>query len=201
MDISKKLENLWYYYKNYILVALVLLISLSIAIGSCVNKKDYDVNVLYITHEYADLTGQLDVLFSGFATDTNGDGEANAQVISISYGTTVKEAQTAGASRAANLAAGKNVLMLIDEQNYNELKAAGFLMDISDIGESEFLQGDRFDATASGMLSSIEGFSKTKSNYYVCIRTYDETRAKTDKVYKAQYDSAFALLKNIVDKY
>lgn len=200
MSFYKKLQNLWYYYKYYVLFGALVLVAIIIATVSCANKKSFDVNVLYMTHEYADIYDELDTLFSGYTNDLNGDGEANAQVITISYGTTLKEAQSAGATRAANLAAGKNVLFLVDEQNYTELKSAGFLMDISSLGNSEYLNGDRYDATASGFLSTIEGFKTAKSSYYLCVRTYDEQRAKADKAYKAQYDAAFDTLKNIISE-
>ncbi len=194
----KKLENLWYYYKNYLLVGCLLIIAVIVGIVSCANRGTYDVNVLYMTHEYVDMTGQLDMLFTGFADDFNGDGVENAQVITINYGTTLKEAQSAGATRSANLASGKNILFLVDEQNYNELKAGGFLQDISHLGQSSFLEGDRYDAKASGLLSTIEGFSKTKSNYYLCVRTFDSERAKTDSKYAKKYDDAYAVIKNIL---
>ncbi len=196
--MRKKLENLWYYYKNYLLIALVLLISIVVGIVSCVGKGTFDINVLYMTHEYVDMTGQLDMLFSEFVDDFNGDGVKNAQVITINYGTTLKEAQSAGATRSANLASGKNILFLVDEQNYTELKAGGFLQDISHLGSSPYLESDRFDAKASGLLLSIEGFSKTKSNYYLCVRTFDEERAKTDSKYAKKYDEAYAVIKNIL---
>ncbi len=199
--IRKKLENLWYYYKNYLLIGLVLVVSIVVGIVSCVGKGTYDISVLYMTHEYVDMTGQLDMLFSNYADDFNGDGVENAQVITINYGTTLKEAQSAGATRSANLASGKNILFLVDEQNYNELKAGGFLQDISHLGSSQYLEGDRFDAKDSGLLSSIEGFSKTKSNYYLCVRTFDSQRSKTDSKYAKKYDDAYATIKNILNFY
>ncbi len=197
----KKLENLWYYYKNYLIVGVLLVIAIVIAVVSCNGRGSYDIRVLYMTHEYVDMTGQLDVLFSEFVADNNNDGVSNAQVITINYGTTLKEAQSAGATRSANLASGKNVLFLVDEQNYNELKAGGFLQDISHLGSSQYLQGDRFDAKSSGLLSKIEGFSHTESNYYICVRTFDEERAKTDKNCAAGYDAAYTLIKNILAFY
>ncbi len=199
--IKKKIENLWYYYKNYLIIGCLFIIAAIIGIVSCANRGTYDVNVLYMTHEYIDMTGQLDMLFSNYVDDFNGDGLENAQVITINYGTTLKEAQSAGASRSANLASGKNILFLVDEQNYNELKSGGFLQDISHLGSSPYLEGDRFDAKNSGLLLTIEGFSKTKSNYYLCVQTFDEQRAKTDTDYAQKYEAAYAVIKNILTYY
>lgn len=199
--LKKKLENLWYYYKNYLLVGALFVVAIIVGIVSCTGKGNFDMRVLYMTHEYVDMTGQLDTLFSNYVDDFNGDGLENAQVITISYGTTLSEAQSAGATRSANLASGKNILFLVDEQNYNELKSGGFLQDISHLGNSVYLEGDRFDAKNSGLLSSIEGFSKTKSNYYLCVRTFDEKRAQTDAKYSKKYDEAYTVIKNILATY
>lgn len=197
----KKFENIWYYYKYYILGGIVALVAIAFAVGSCVNKGTYDIKMLYMTHGYVDIDGGIDTLMSEYASDVNRDGVSNVQVITINYGTTLQEAQSAGAARAANLTAGENVLFLVDEQNYNELKENGFLMDISDLGQSQYLNGDRFDATASGMLSSVEGFEKSELNYYLCIRTYDESKASIDKNYDKRYEAAYSFIKNVTEKY
>lgn len=199
--MSSKLENIWYYYKYYIIGGIVALIAIAFAVGSCVNRGTYDVNILYMTHDFVDVNRQFDALFDTYMSDVNGDGKANTQVITISYGTTLNEMQSAGAARSANLAAGKNILFLCDEQNYNELKAGGFLMDISHLGQSQYLSQDRFDASSSGMLESIEGIKNSKSKYYFCIRTYDEKKGQTDKKYAAQYEAAYTFMKNVIEKH
>lgn len=199
--MQKKLENIWYYYKYHILGGLLAIVAVAFAVGSCVSRGSYDVNILYMTHGYVDIDGQMDDIFDGYMTDINGDGVANTQVITINYGTTLQEMQSAGAARSANLAAGKNVLFLCDEQNYTELKDGGFLMDMSELGQSQYLDGDRFSATDAGILSSIEGFSNSDAKYYFCIRTYDEDKADSDAKYAAQYDAAFEFMKNIIEKH
>ncbi len=202
MTFKKRLGHIWYYYKFYILCGVIVLMALAVGLNSCFNRRKYDVNVLYMTHGYSDTfyqTDELCNLFDSFAEDTNGDGLANVQFITINYGTTVSESNSAYATRSANLAAGKNVLFLLDTKNYEELKNGGFLEDISNLGTSEYLIGDRYEIFNSGLLDNVSGFKQIGEQYYLCLRTYDEKKAKNDADYKAQYESAKALLTNVID--
>lgn len=203
MELKKKFSNIWYYYKNYFLVGIVFLLALAVGINSCFNHRKYDVNVLYATHGYSDIffqTDELITLFDMYAPDANGDGINNTQFITINYGTTVEESNSAGAARSANLASGKCVLFLLDEQNYSELKAGGFLADISQLGTSDYLSGDAFEIYASGMLDNVSGFSQIDKPYYLCLRTYDSNRAGRDKDFARQYQAAKQLLINIINE-
>lgn len=201
MTFKKRIENIWYYYKAYLIAGIVAVIALCVAINSCANRKKYDVNILYMTHGYADSfyqTDELSELFAAYTDDVNGDGITNTQIITIRYGETLQDINSANATRSANLAAGKNVLFLIDEQNYTELKNGGFLADISSLGESEYLESDRFCIFDSGLLDNVSGFKQVGDRYYLCLRTYDESKANTDASYKKQYDAAKQLLQNII---
>lgn len=203
----KKLTDFWYYYKYYLLVGIVAVIALAVTVKSCYEKRDYDVNVLFMTHGYSESFYQsesmdeLKSVLGGFAPDRNGDGKTDVQVITINYGLTFEQSNSANAARSANLASGKNVLFLLDSQNYEELKAGGFLADISQLGESEYLESDRFDVVGSGLASSVSNFGVDGESYYLCLRVYDEKKAQSDIKYMAQYDAAKTLLTNIINKY
>lgn len=203
MELKKTFNNIWYYYKWYFAIGAVLLVALAIGINSCVNRKNYDVNVLYVTYGYSDNFYQADelvALFDSYAPDSNADGVNNTQLISINYGTTVQETNSAGAARSANLASGKCLLFLLDEQNYQELKAGGFLDDISALGNSDYLSSDAYKIYESGVLDGVSGFKQLNKPYYLCLRKYDESRAKADKNFAAQYYAAKQLLTNIINE-
>lgn len=202
--LKSKIQNFWYYYKYYLLVGALVLLAFAIALNSCFNRKDYDVNVLYATHGYSDTFYQGDELvtiFDTYAPDRNGDGVRDTQLITINYGSTMQEYTSAGAARSANLASGKCLLFLLDEQNYQELSEGGFLEDLTSFGESEFIKGDAFLAYDSGILDNVSGFKAINEPYYLCLRKYDETRAQKDKNFKAQFDAAKSLLENIIEVY
>ena len=204
MNFKSKLQNFWYYYKYYLLIGTVLIFALFVAINSCVNRKNYDLNILYVSYGYSDSffqSGELISLFDGFAPDKNGDGISETQIITINYGTTFQESNSAGAQRSANLASGKALLFLLDERNYQELKAAGFLENIENLGQSDFVREDAFLAYDSGLLDNISGFKSVNRPYYLCLRKYDEARAGSDSDFKAEYDSAEQTLINIINNY
>lgn len=204
MNLKAKLLNFWYYYKYYVLGAVMALLVLAIALNSCFNRKDYDVNVLYVTHGYSDTFYQGDDLISVFDTyvpDINGDGNRDSQLITINYGTTMQEYNSAGAARSANLASGKCVLFLLDEQNYNELSSGGFLEDLTALGSSDYVNGNAFLAYDSGLLDNVSGFKAMDEPYYLCLRKYDEGRAQNDKKFAQQYTAAKQLLTNIIEAY
>ncbi len=204
MDIKAKLKNLWYYYKNHLLIALLLVMALAIAVNSCVNRRSYDLNLLYVSYEYSDSffqTGEIVQLFDKYTPDSNKDGKNESQVITINYGTTFQESNSAGAARSANLASGKCTLFLLDERNYQELKAGGFLEDISALGTSDYLTSDAFLAYDSGLLDNVSGFKSLAKPYYLCLRTYDEKRAQSDSDFKTQYETAKQTLINIINEF
>lgn len=204
MDFKKKLINLWYYYKFYLLFIVIALMALAVGINSCVNKQEYDVNILFATHGYSDSffqTGELVTLFDKYAEDTNEDGVANTQFITINYGLTLQDSNNANATRSANLASGKAVLFLLDEQNYKELKSGGFLEDISSLGTSDYLKDDCFEIYDSGMLDNVSGFSKLDDPYYLCLRTFDKKKAESDKGFAMRYEAAKSLLINVIKSY
>lgn len=203
----KKLSNFWYYYKYYILVLIIVAVALFAVIKSCSEKNDYDVGMIFMNHGYGtnyNRTETLDAIaqtFGQFAPDRNGDGKTDVQIVTIDYGNTVQQSNSANSARSANLAAGKNVLFLLDEQNYNELKAGGFLADLSGLGQSKYLDSDSFDVNASGLFSSIEDFIMDGQEFHLCLRVLDEKRAEKDSEYAQQYEAAKTLMANIINRY
>jgi len=49
---EKKTDNFLHYYKYYILVGILIVITMIISIGSCVNRPDYDFNIAFIGKIY-----------------------------------------------------------------------------------------------------------------------------------------------------
>ena len=97
-NIFVRFANVWYYYKFYVLIGIILIIALIVGINSCFFRESYDLSILYITSEDTDrFSHSEDVLnkIETFVSDINGDGKANAEIITISYGQTQAEQQSA----------------------------------------------------------------------------------------------------------
>ena len=203
-NIFVRIANVWYYYKFYVLIGVILIIALIIGINSCFFKQAYDLSILYVTSENTDRFSHSDAVLNKieqYVSDINGDGRVNAEIITISYGKTQAEQYSAASARAANIAYGKALFYILDEQNYEELKNGGFLEDLTDFGQSQYLEKYRFCINDSGMFNDIEGFSDISEKYYFCIRTYDKSKAESDENFQIQYDSAVSTLKNIINSY
>lgn len=187
MDFRKKTENIWYYYKYYIIAAIVAILVIVICVKNCASRKKCDVDILFMTHGWHDAVQslQLEAFFDEYADDINGDGIANTQVTTIGYGVTAEENNSANAARSANLAAGRAVLFLLDEQNRSELSASGFLAEGVDI---------------TSALSEIQGFSGTDDKYYLYIRTCDDKKYQSDKGYALRYNAAKSVVEEIKAK-
>lgn len=199
----KKISNFWYYYKYYILVGIVAAVALCAVIKSCSEKKNYDTGVLLLTHGHSESFYETEPLcgaLAAYASDSNGDGSVDVELVVINYGNTVEQNNSALSARSANLAAGRNVIFLLDGKNYEELRNGGFLADMSELGSSEYLQGDRFDVLSSGIFSEVPDFGTDGEEYWLCLRVFDEKRAETDEKYASQYDTAKAFMKNVIEK-
>lgn len=199
MKVKSKLENFWYYHKYHLLAFLLAVLALIIAIRSCAARKDYDVNVLLITHSTsvsAIQTDKVGSFIAGFAPDADGNGSVAVQVKSISYGYSVKEANSANSARLALLAAGNDLLLLVDKQNYSELKEGGFIADLTPFG----VEDDKLDAGGIGLIAAAEGLDRDGSEYVLCLRTKDETRVSEDPDYAARYQAAETVFKNIINQ-
>ncbi len=197
-DLSKRIANLWYYYKWYLLGGLLLICALAIAIQSCQKRQNADLFVLYARDTSPDAlqVQELENWFGGMTEDVNGDGEPTAQVLA-----TATTDQWTGANSSAMLVqvnSGSAVLYLLSEANYETLHNNGMLMDLSALGlQSPYLEKDRFDLSQSGKLSGIAGFSMESGSYYLCIRKVEGTTFEGKTNYETQLELAEKMLKTL----
>lgn len=214
-SFKSKISNFWYYYKYYLLVAVLAVFATVIAVKSCADRQNYDLCVMFATHSVEELgvdedglpivfdTDDISLFLNEYVTDNNGDKTPSTQIISIFYGKTANDYSNASAIRAANISSGKCALYLLDKQNYNELHQNGFLYDLTELGESKYIEGDRFNILESGLLDSVEVFKaiqelETETPYYLCIRAYNENQAEKNSTYKKQHEAAIDTMKNII---
>ena len=197
--MKSKLENFWYYHKYHLLAALLALLALIVAVKSCSAKKKYDVSVLLLTHSTkvtAIQTDSVGSFIAGFAEDVDGNGEVAVQVKSISYGYSAKEANSAVSARLALLAAGNDLLLVLDSQDYAELKEGGFIADLSPFGGS----GDKLEAGAIGLYAAVPGLDDDDYGYVLCLRTKDNERFGQDPDYAAKYSLCENVIRSIINQ-
>lgn len=78
------IENFWYHYKFYTIVAIFVVITLVVSIAQCATKTQYDYKVILATTTATVSQAQIDSLqkeLAKYGTDVNGDGVVNVQVV------------------------------------------------------------------------------------------------------------------------
>ncbi len=124
------LENYWYYYKKFIIIGAVLLISIMGLLAECVLKTQPDFTMTYIggimnmgqVESY-----RLEDMLGPSSADINGDGKHVAK-INVIYLSEKKQSEEMGSMYQmayAEMAAGDSVVFLFDEQYLNFFADAG----------------------------------------------------------------------------
>ncbi len=89
-----KVKNFWYHYKIQAIVAAVLIFVLAAGTVQCMTREKYDFEVMYFAYQPI-LDTQVDKIeeyFEKYATDVNGDGEVNVNVINCGVSDSDKDA-------------------------------------------------------------------------------------------------------------
>ncbi len=138
VTFKDKLQNFWYHYKVHTIMIICVALVLAIAVTQCATRERFDFSVLYFTYTPT-MDVQLDGVekyFEKYATDINGDGEVNVQVINCSVGDSDRDAsRNTMFTKVQSIVAADNttLLYLVDE------KAAQYFEDAFDI--SIFAEG------------------------------------------------------------
>lgn len=197
--VQEKLENFWYYYKWYVIGGLVLVIMLIVGIRSCTLKTNPDLYVLFAVDRSPNslLVRETEDWLGSLTEDVNGDGEATAQLL-----TTTTTDQWNGYNSAAMLVqvnSGKAILYILTDDTYATLHENGVLQDLTAmVGESPYLEGDRYCITASGNLDHLGGFAEEQP-YYLCVRKVEGTTFEGEERYETQLRLAENVLKYMVE--
>ncbi len=86
VTFKEKLQNYWYHFKFQTIFVVLLAGVMAILVNQCATREKFDFSVLYFTYTPA-MDSQLDSAekyFENFATDVDGDGEVNIQIINCS---------------------------------------------------------------------------------------------------------------------
>ncbi|MBQ0083894.1 MAG: hypothetical protein KBS52_03935 [Clostridiales bacterium] len=126
---GEKVKNFWFHYKVQTIAVVCLVIVLAIGISSCLARPDYDARVVIYTNSYFTQTGLyvFEDYIKQYATDVNGDGEINVQIVDCSYnkdGTYDSDYVSSLASKLQALIAseGEVQLFIVDDIKREQLE-------------------------------------------------------------------------------
>lgn len=167
-----KLENFWFYHKWHVLAVILILCITFISVKSCVNKKSYDMYVLYMVGGGYSLEANenLSEKFENYVDDVDGDGEKRVQIITINFadvsgqGTLAQE--TAFTKMISQVSSGSALFYVFDDTAYQALKNAQVKI-LDDINtDSPYVEGDRFNAKKAGFFDDVEEWDENKDFYF-----------------------------------
>ena len=143
---SGKLQNFWYHFKFQTILTLMFAVIIAIVVAQCSTRERFDFSVLYFTYTPT-MDAQLDSVekyFEKYATDIDGNGEVNIQVVNCSVSDSNRDAgrNTMFAKVQSILVAEHStVLYIIDDKAQQYFDNA---FDYSIFVEEPFKLGEEF---------------------------------------------------------
>ena len=200
LEFRKKADNFWYYYKWYVVGGVFLLFTILAGITTCKPAKNADLHLLYLRDETPNAmqVAEMEEWFTAMTPDTNQDGEKVANITAVSRSNMWSGDDSAAMVVQVN--SGDAVLYMVSDAAYETLRANNVLQDISAVGESAFLEGDRYRISASGVLDELEGFEIEEGTFNLCLRRIKGTSFEGKAQYEMQEKAAIAVLKEIIKK-
>ena len=200
LEVRKKAENFWYYYKWYVVGGIFLLFTILAGITTCKPVKNVDFYMLYLRDDTpnAAQVAEMEEWLSSMAPDLNEDGAKVAKVMGISRSNMWSGDDSA--AMVVQINSGDAILYMVSDAAYETLHTNGVLQDLSSLGESEFLDEDRYRISASGILDEMEGFETEEAEFNLCVRRIKGTSFEGKPQYVAQEKAAFDVLKKMMDK-
>lgn len=213
MTPSERAEHIWYYYKWYIIIGLLMTAFVIFCCVQCASREESDLKVLI-------LTGETDTLMTEaacdeiryfirreYAVDNDGDGLASVEFYHYTVGDDVF-ATNATTQKAITLSiyGAEEFLILCDETGYRHLLGMGadgtadMLEPLDGLlnSDAEVLDGVRvcLDGTSLGELPTINETGHPQ--LYACLRSFTGSNVEHDRAAEARFKDAVRVLNAIL---
>lgn len=195
---KEKWNNFWFQYKWHVIAITAITVVLAVLITQCATRTKYDLEVVYFTYTAVldEQTQAVADYIKQFASDTNGDGEINVQIINCSYSNSSGDTQyryTMMTKLQALIAGDQNALLYItDSESYKYLDG---LSEDSIFKDEPYKFGEDFyTATES------ENLGKLPEGLQISCRRVSDTVLEDKKDVDASYKTAKAVLDGIRNK-
>lgn len=196
---KEKVQNYWYHFKWHTIAAISLTVVIAIMVTQCATREKYDfITVLFTYTSVMDGQAQnVEEYLEQYASDIDGDGKVNVQVVNCSFNAENGSAQMARLSltklQSMIAAEPKAILFIFDD------KGEEYLNGISESGildaEAKPL-GDDFYNACEGK----EAYEKLPEGLKISYRKIGNTTMEKDKTAKAVYGVAKETYNKITNK-
>lgn len=223
MSITEKLskwwDNVWYYYKWWIIIGALVLGALFISVGDYVGDPPADVTVIMATEQSYYKNGSVDAFSAALGEycpdfDKNGYTHVKIREINIKPAeTTLQQLNSLQSKLLAEITLSDNVIYIFDKPIYDKVfKTNDVLDDLSIIDSTITAETDKILLKDTGVLdhldfdkyikeSATSEFPKEREKYdelYIGIRKLKGTNVENNKNAKKTFDEAYEFLKNIL---
>ena len=170
-----------------VIFIFVLIIGVIVAVRSCAGRKKPDMIITYIGENYFDsdrFYAESDRL-SGGIDDVNGDGERIAELVTISFGTSLTQSQEQNnyTRLTMSIGGGESRVYIMDKAYAARFADSEFLADVSEYAGEDALINDAgkvygISVEGNGLLRSL-GLDDTE-NVYIALRAVTELDSATN---------------------
>ncbi len=193
---EEKLSNFWFHHKWHVIALVFITVVLSILISQCATRTTYDTEVIYFTYTPV-LDEQLEKVseyFEKYATDLDGDGEVNVQVINCSVSNEAQNAQYRNVQlqkmQSLMVADEKALLFITDKDSITYFDNGAIAADFF-VNEPLPFNDKFYEYTKSETLGSLpEGLQ-------ISCRKFEGTLLEKNPEAKASFESAQKILEKI----
>lgn len=183
-SFGEKLQNFWYYYKLYVIVAAVLVFILLFTLITGLQRREPDANLLYVggkTLTDSQVQHIYDTLKQNvIKEDLNGNGEVEPDLLSLrpkvagkdEYGEIVYDASFYQ-DYEHELYSGDTVIFLVESKDlYERMLMDDLLVPLEDIfGKKPDNAFDAFSFRLGDLdLRKLDAFKVFSENAYLCVR-------------------------------
>ncbi len=211
-DLRKKLDNFWYHYKTYTIIALVLIITIFICTTQLLRRKDNDYCILYAGSAVLavqDVTYIKDA-FKNVAVDYDGNGEIVVAIDDIVI-LSPEEQEVANKDGAAfnpdfikqsltefdqQIFGGDAVVCLLSPYMYERVHSSGGFLPLSEVFDS--VPDSAYDECAIVLADTdfgkyFNGVNDLPEDTLICVRRLSSMavfkgEAKTRKAHEANLE-------------
>lgn len=193
---KEKWDNFWFQYKWHVTAIVAVTVILAVLITQCATRTKYDLEVVYFTYTSAldEQTDKIAEYIEKYASDINGDGAVNVQVINCSFtdnSGNVQYKNTMLTKLQSLIAGDQNALLYItDEKSYKYLSG---ISDGEGIFEGEPLKfGEDFYS-----FTKIDNFGNLPEGLGISCRRVSDTVLENKKNVDKVYEEASGIIQKI----
>lgn len=204
--VKEKFDNFWYYYKNYVIAIVFMVVVLFSYFYSTIFEPDADGTITIISGIYFyDDYEYISKVWSEYAEDVTGDGKSYIKIIPIQsdpngdFGMNATLYQAAELTVNSHIRTADNFLLMLDETNYHILKETGVVFeDLSAYTSNLDYDNEMYSLLGTNIAQSL-GYAVTDILYLALIdfNSLSQEQQSDDGKYQA-YENDKQLLKSLI---